>query len=53
MALNVSFRLLLKSYGNSNLYFRPFDPVLTAELKIAWKKYQIFTKAVQKFLNII
>ena len=44
---------LLNTSGNSNLCFLPFEPVLTAELKIAWKKYQLFTKAAQKFLDVL
>ena len=44
---------LLNTSGNSNLCFLPFEPVLTAELKIAWKKYQVFTKAAQKFLEVL
>ena len=43
----------LNTSGNSNLCFLPFEPVLTAELKIAWKKYQVFTKAAQKFLEVL
>ncbi len=44
---------LLNTSGNSSLCFLPLEPVLTAELKIAWKKYQVFTKAAQKFLEVL
>lgn len=34
---------------NSNLYFRPLEPHLEVHLDIVWKKYQVFSKAAQKF----
>ena len=37
--------------GNSSLCFKPFSPKLEAEMSIAWKKYQVLTKATQKFLQ--
>lgn len=37
--------------GDSNLCFRPFSPKREAEMCIAWKKYQILTKAAEKFLQ--
>ena len=37
--------------GNSNLCFRPLSPKREAEMYIAWKKYQILTKAAEKFLQ--
>lgn len=36
---------------NSNLCFRPLTPKVEAELYIIWKKYQIFSKAAEKFLE--
>lgn len=35
---------------NSNLCFRPLTPKMEAELHIIWKKYQIFSKAAEKFM---
>lgn len=35
---------------NSNLCFRPLTPKVEAELYIIWKKYQIFSKAAEKFM---
>ena len=35
---------------NSNLCFRPLTPKVEAELYIIWKKYQIFSKAAEKFI---
>lgn len=36
--------------GNSNLCFRPIYPQFEAEMHIIWKKYQVFTKAAEKFV---
>lgn len=35
---------------NSNLCFRPLIPKVEAEMYIIWKKYQIFSKAAEKFM---
>lgn len=37
--------------GNSNLCFKPFVPKLELGMSIVWKKYQIFSKASEKFLE--
>lgn len=37
----------------SNLCFRPLTPSLQAGLCIVWKKYQVFTKAAQLFLQAL
>ena len=37
--------------GDSNLCFRRFSPKREAEICIAWKKYQVLTKAAEKFLH--
>ncbi len=36
--------------GSSSLCFRPLEPKTTAGMSLAWKKYQVFTKAAEKFL---
>jgi len=36
-----------------NLTFRPFEPTIKADLIFAWKKYQVFSKAAEKFLEIL
>lgn len=41
---------LVNTSGNSQLCFRPFYPKLTAELTVAWKKYQVFSSAAKRFL---
>lgn len=42
---------LVNTTGNSNLCFKPLEPRLQANLKIVWKKYHIFSKATNKFLE--
>ena len=47
----ISFDKLINVSGNSNLCFRPLEPKLEADMSIIWKKYQIFTKTSEKFLE--
>ena len=42
---------LVNVTGDSNLCFKPFNPMLKANLVLVWKKYQVFSKASQKFLD--
>lgn len=44
---------LINMTGNSHLCFRPLKPELKVNLNIVWKKYQIFSKAAEKFLEQI
>lgn len=37
--------------GESNLCFKPLSPKHEAGMSIAWKKYQILTKAAERFLQ--
>ena len=39
--------------GNSNLCFKPLEPSLEVGMNLVWKKYQVFTKAAEKFLDKI
>lgn len=36
--------------GNSNLCFRPLSPKIKESMHVVWKKYQVFTKAAEKYL---
>lgn len=36
--------------ADSELCFRPLSPTLPADMCIVWKKYQVFSKAAEKFL---
>ncbi len=40
----------LLNTSERNLVFRPFEPKIRADLVFAWKKYQVFPKAAEKFL---
>lgn len=41
---------IINTTDNSGLCFRPLMPELSENMHIIWKKYQIFPKAVEKFL---
>lgn len=42
---------LINTTGNSNLCFRPLYPQEELGMRVVWKKYQIFSKAAEKFLQ--
>lgn len=42
---------LINLTDDSNLCFKPIIPNLKANLVMVWKKYQVFSKATQKFLE--
>lgn len=42
---------LINTTGDSSLCFRPLYPILEAGLCIVWKKYQVFSKASNAFLQ--
>lgn len=42
---------LVNTTGDSILCFKPLEPKLQANLDIVWKKYQVFSKATEKFLE--
>lgn len=42
---------IINTTGESNLCFKPLFPALEAKLCIAWKKYQVFSRASQIFLR--
>ena len=42
---------LVNVSDNSNLCFKPFSPTLKANLVLVWKKYQVFSKPAEKFLE--
>lgn len=44
---------LLDTSGDSAVCFRPFEPAIDTELFIAWKKYQFFSAAAGKFLEML
>ena len=44
---------LVYSADNNNFCFRPLEPRLETHLDIAWKKYQVLSKAADKFLETL
>ncbi len=42
---------LVNTTGNSNLCFKPLSPKLEVEIDVVWKKYQVFSKASEVFLE--
>lgn len=42
---------LINTTGSSNLCFKPLYPQEELGMRIVWKKYQIFSKAAEKFLQ--
>lgn len=47
----ISLDKLINTTGNSNLCFLPLYPAITVDMYIMWKKYQIFSKADNVFLQ--
>ena len=44
---------LINVSGDSNLCFRPLEPMMIAEASVIWKRYQVFSKAADCFLNAL
>lgn len=44
---------IINTGGDSPLCFRPLEPTLEVGLVLVWKKYQIFSKAAAKFLELL
>lgn len=42
---------LINTTGDSSLCFRPFKPTIESNLDVAWKKFQVFSKASEMFLQ--
>lgn len=47
----ICFDKLINVSGDSNLCFRPLEPQIKSDMHIIWKKYQVFSKPTQKFLQ--
>lgn len=50
MGYALCFDKIINTTG-TNLCFKPLSPKLTVGMQIAWKKYQVFSRASQKFLE--
>ena len=44
---------ILNLSGDSPLCFRPFMPQVKINIGLAWKKFQVFSKASEKFLALL
>lgn len=44
---------LVNTSGGSKFCFKPLKPKLEAPLYIVWKKYQVFSKATEKFIEAL
>ena len=42
---------LVNTSENSRLCFRPLSPKMEVHLDIVWKKYQLFSRAADRFLS--
>lgn len=51
MGYAICFDKIINVSGKSSLCFRPLQPKLEASISIVWKKYQVVTKAAEKFLQ--
>lgn len=44
---------IINTSGSSRLLFRPLAPKRETSMSIIWKKYQIFSKASEKFIQMM
>lgn len=44
---------IINTSGNSRLCFRPLNPPLEVEMNLIWKKYQVFSKPAEKFIQTL
>lgn len=51
MGYAICFDKIINVSGKSNLCFRTLQPKIEASMSIIWKKYQVVTKAAEKFLQ--
>ena len=49
----VCFDKLINVSGDSKLCFRPLSPKMEADAAIIWKRYQLLSKAAQKFMDCL
>ena len=42
---------IINTSGDSSLCFKPLEPKLEIGMNLVWKKYQVFTKAAEKYLQ--
>lgn len=47
----IGFDKIINTSGDSRLCFRPLSPKREDSMSIVWKKYQVFSKACEKFIE--
>lgn len=47
----ICFDKIINTTGDSKLCFRPLKPEISNAPSIVWKRYQVFSKAAEKFLQ--
>ncbi len=47
----IGFDKIINTSGDSRLCFRPLSPKREDSISIVWKKYQVFSKACEKFIE--
>lgn len=47
----ICFDKIINLSGDSRLCFRPLSPEMKAEASVIWKRYKVFSKAAQKFID--
>lgn len=50
MGYALAFDKIINTTGDSPLCFRPFSRQYQTPMFVVWKKYQVFTKAAERFL---
>lgn len=53
MGYAIALDKLINTTGDSELCFRPLSPTMEAGLCIAWKRYQVFSRASREFLRLL
>ena len=53
MGYAVCYDKIINTSGDSNLTFRPLSKQFSAQPTIIWKKYQVFSKACEKYLEYL
>lgn len=51
LGYTLCFDGLVNTTGDSDLCFRPLSPTLTTQASLIWKRYQVFSRAAEKFLK--
>lgn len=53
MGYALCFDKIINVSGDGNLCFRPLEPAIDISMNVVWKKYQVMTKAADKFLTAL